>query len=174
MPTFERCPTTVNDMANGILVEYETHKPLLDARIKIDFVFAYADKDENDMPTNNALTKNGVKALGIARKIPLKDRALGRGDVEVAIDGDWWKDVSESHQKALLDHELHHFSVKIDNRGIVKDDLGRPVIKMRKHDWEFGFFNIIAQRHGDFSQERIQAKRMMDEAGQFYWPDLVK
>ena len=161
-------------MANGILVEYETHKPLLDARVKIDFVFAFSDKDDNGNPTNNALSKNGVKALGIARKIPLKDRVLGRGDAEIALDGDWWEGASAEAQSALLDHELHHLSIKIDKRGLVRDDIGRPIIVLRKHDYEFGWFNIIAERHGKHSQECIYAHAIMDQAGQYYWPYLVK
>src|SRR6185436_8049076 len=108
MPTFQKCPPSVTDMANGLLVEYETHKPLLDARVKIDFVWAFSDKDYDGNPTNDALRKNGVKALGMARKIPLKDRVLGRGDAEITLDGDWWKEVDKNEQAALLDHELHH------------------------------------------------------------------
>jgi hypothetical protein len=174
MPTFERCPTEVTDLANSILVEHETHSPLLDARVKIDFVFAYSDKDDAGQPKNNALTHHGCKALGISRKIPLKDRALGRGDCEVALDGDWWVLADEKEKAALLDHEMHHFAVKIDKRGLVRDDLGRPVIQLRKHDYEFGFFNIIAQRNGEHSQERKYARNMMDAAGQYYWPEFVK
>lgn len=174
MPTFQRCPKEVTDMANGLLVEYESHAPLLDAHAKIDLVFAFCDRDDGGNPTNNALTKNGIKALGITRKMPLKDRALGRGDAEIALDGDWWKEASEKEQKALLDHELHHLSVKIDKRGIVRDDLNRPIIQLRKHDYEFGWFKIIAERHGQHSQERIYAAAMMDAAGQYFWPDLVK
>ena len=161
-------------MANGLLVEYETHKPLLDARVKIDFVWAFSDKDYDGNPTNDALRKNGVKALGMARKIPLKDRVLGRGDAEITLDGDWWKEVDKNEQAALLDHELHHLSLKIDKRGLVRDDIGRPIIVLRKHDYEFGWFNIIAQRHGKHSQEQIYAASMMDAAGQYYWPNLVK
>ena len=175
MPTFERCPASVNEIANSILVEFDTHRPILDARVKIDFVFAFADKDEKTgEPINNAMTKNGCKALGVCRKISLKDRALGRGDAEIALDGDWWKDASPEERAALLDHELHHIEVKIDNRGPVRDDLGRPVLRLRKHDHEFGWFTIIASRHGQHSQERIQAKSIMDMHGQFYWQDLVK
>lgn len=174
MPTFEKCPVSITEIANSILIEFETHKPLLDARVKIDLVFAYSDKDEGGHAKNNALSRNGRKALGIARKIPLKDRALGRGDCEVALDGDWWDDATEDQQRALLDHELHHFAVKIDKRGLVRDDLGRPVIQMRKHDYEFGWFKIIAERHGAASQERIAAQMIFDEAGQAFWPSLVR
>jgi len=93
----------------------------------------------------------GVKALGICRKIPLKERALGRGDAEICLDGEWWKDAPEPEQRALLDHELHHIEVKIIEGAMACDDLGRPLLKIRKHDYELGLFTIIAQRHGRHS-----------------------
>lgn len=174
MPTFQRCDKTIDELAATILTQYETHKPLVAIGVKIDYVFAFPDYNDKGLPLNDALTKNGIKALGICRKISLKDRALGRGDVEISLDGDWWQNASGDEQAALLDHELHHVSVKADSAGNAQyDDLGRPLIKLRKHDVEVGWFSLIAERHGIASQERIQAKRIMDTEGQFYWPDIA-
>ena len=121
-------------MAKELLAQFETHHPIRDAGVTIDFVFAYAKQDEAGNPVGNALTKNGCKCGGLCRKMPLKDRALGRADVEIALDGDWWRDATEDERRALLDHELHHIAVKIGKTGLVRDDLGRPVILLRKHD----------------------------------------
>lgn len=174
MPTFERCDTAVDHLAAELIDKYESHKPLKVADVKIDFVFAKADLDEDGHATNYALTKNGIRALGIARKIALKDRALGRGDAEIALDGDHWGSVSEEEQAALLDHELHHIAVDMDKHGNIKfDDLGRPQIKLRKHDYEIGHFHVIAQRHGKASIEVQQAKWLMDNHGQTYFPDIA-
>lgn len=173
MPTFQKCPQKINDLANEILCRFETHKLLLDAKVRIDFVFAYGDRDEDTGALqNDALRKNGVRALAIARKLPLKDRVMGRGDAEVAIDADHWADLGREQQEALLDHELHHLSIKVDKRGLVRDDIGRPIIKLRQHDHEFGWFKIIAERHGFSSVECEQARKMFDEAGQAYFPAL--
>lgn len=174
MPTFERADRTVEQLADTLIDKYESHKPLAAVPVKVDFVFARADVDDNGEPINDALSKNGIKALGICRKMPLKDRAMGRGDAEVCLDGDWWAKASPEEQAALLDHELHHIAVKMDKHGrIAMDDLGRPQLKLRKHDIDVGWFSCIAQRHGAASLERIQAKSIMDNAGQFYWPDLA-
>lgn len=174
MPTFQKCDKDVADLAQELLKKYEPHKPLIELEVKIDFVFAFADTNDKGIETNNALSKNGIKALGITRKIPLKDRVLGRGDAEIALDGGWWQKASGDEQAALLDHELWHISVKADKNGNVKyDDIGRPEIQLRKHDVECGFFKCIAERHGDASQERIQAKAIMDKFGQFLWPDIA-
>lgn len=175
MPTFERCPKTVEQLAREILSKFETHAPVLDAGVKIDFVFAYGDRDERDNLTSDALTKNGIRALGITRAIPLKDRALGRGDAEISLDGDWWKDATDEERAGLLDHELHHIELKHDKAGNIQfDDLGRPKLRMRKHDYEFGWFKVIASRHGNHSLERIYARTMMADSGQYFWPDLFK
>lgn len=175
MPTFQRCDNSVNEMAAEILTKFETHKPILDARVKIDFVFAFPDcSQDTGEPMNDALRKGGVKCLGICRKIPLKDRALGRGDAEISLDGDWWKQASEGERRSLLDHELHHLDVKKDGKRFELDDLGRPVLRMRSHDVEIGWFRVVAERNGADSQERIQAKSIMENDGQFFWPELAK
>lgn len=174
MPTFERCDKSIDELAEEIIAKFETHKPLKELKVKIDFVFARCDRDDRGNPINDALTKNGIRALGITRKIPLKDRALGRGDAEIALDGDWWEKASPNEQEALLDHELHHVAVKADKAGNVQyDDLGRPQIQLRKHDVEIGWFKCVAERHGLDSQERIQAKRIMYDMGQAFWPELA-
>lgn len=172
MPTFQRCPNAINEMADEILKSYDSHKSLLDAGVNIDFVFAFADRDDNGNILNQALTLHGNRALGIAKKIALKERAMGRGDCEVSLDHDHWEGIPEDQQRALLDHELHHFQVKIDKRGLVRDDLGRPMIQIRHHDFDVGFFKVIAERHGAASPERIAAKAMADTAGQYFWPEV--
>lgn len=173
MTSFKRCDKVVEKLAATILSKHESHRPLLDAKVTVDFVFAYPEYDEKTgEPLADALTKNGVKALGVTRKIPLKDRALGRADAEIAIDGDWWGKAPEEEQEALLDHELNHLAIKIDKRGLVTDDLGRPMIQLRKHDVDCGWFKIVAERNGTHSIEQQQAKRILDEFGQYIFPWL--
>lgn len=166
MSTFKRCDGSVEEMASELINQFDTHAPLIECKVKIDYVFAYGDRDEaTGELKSTALKLHGVAALGIARKMPLKDRALGRGDAEISLDGDWWKEASDAERRALLDHELHHLVPTYDT-----DDLRRPIIKIRPHDFQFGWFKVIAARHGIASQERIQAKAMMDDAGQYFWP----
>jgi hypothetical protein len=174
MSTYTKCEESIHELAQQLINKYEDHRLLLAVEIKLDLVFAFADTDDKGRPLNDALTKNGIKALGITRAVPLKDRALGRGDAEIALDGDWWKTASGDEQAALLDHELHHISLKTDKNGNIKyDDLNRPLIKLRKHDVEVGWFKVIAERHGSASQERKQAKAIMDGLGQWLWPDIA-
>lgn len=174
MPTYERCHNAIEIMARDILERFESHHPILDANVKIDFIFAYPDYDEDTgEPANDALKKNGLRVLGLTRKLSPKDRAAGRGDAEIMLDGDWWKKAARDEQEALLDHELHHLAVKTNRKGeALTDDLGHPLLRLRKHDHEFGWFTIIAQRHRLASQEVQQARRLKETGGQFYWPEL--
>jgi hypothetical protein len=173
MSTYQKAPAEVREMAEHILEEFASYKPILEAKVKIDFLFAYAEVSEDGESKGYALTKHGIRALGITRKLGLKDRAMGRGDAEVCIDGDWWKDATQARQRALLDHELHHLEVKTDEEGVVlRDDLKRPKLKLRKHDVEVGWFAIVAGRHGGASLEIEQAKALMDSYGQLFWPAI--
>lgn len=165
---YKRC-----QIAKSILLRFNSHTPLIDAGVVFDFIFAYPTYDENGEPRGNAISKNGVKALGLCRIVGLKDRAMGRGDVEILIDYPWWEDASDEERTALLDHELHHAQVKTKNDVVLRDDLHRPLIKLRKHDVEIGWFDIVALRHSQHSMERLAAKKLYDESGQLYWPDLA-
>jgi len=163
--SFERCDKSVDRLALEILEKYPKHAELLECGAAIDFVFASSDD-----PMRRPLKKNGVPAAAIARNITLKDRAMGRGDAEVAIDREWWNAASDKEKESLLDHELFHFGVD----GGKRDDLGRPVIFIRHHDFDVGWFKHIAKRHGMASVECKQAKIIWDEAGQLFWPEVFQ
>ncbi len=167
MPTFQRCPKEVNRLADKLINEYESNKPL--ENVKIDYVFAYGDRDDvTEKLLKPALKDKGRVVEGICRKTNLKERALGHGDVEISLDGDWWETANEPQRLALLDHELYHIVVTEDT-----DDCERPIIKLRDHDFEVGWFRVIAERHGRNSGECAQAAKVMLEHGQAFWPDIT-
>jgi hypothetical protein len=164
MAHYERAPQSVVELASEILCEFETHKPLLDCRVKVDYIFAWCEKEGGV-----AIRYHGAQALGLCRRLSLKHRVMGRGDAEILVDGEWWMKASKAERRALLDHELHHIEVNTKKT----DAAGRPVLRLRKHDVEIGWFKIVAERHGQHSIERMQARMMMDQHGQSFWPDLV-
>jgi hypothetical protein len=86
------------------------------------------------------------------------------------VPGDRWNHWDEDQQNALIDHEVTHISLVINRKGILTlDDLGRPKLKMRKHDFEVGWFHSIAERYGAASFEVQQARVLQAEAGKFYF-----
>ena len=173
MSTYQKCPESVKQMAAEILAQFDTHKPLVEQGVTIDLLFAFGERDPAGNVISPAIMHHGRSAGGLCRKVSLKDRAKGLADAEIILDGDNWNEMIEPEQRALLDHELHHLAIKIDKRGVVKDDLGRPVLQLRRHDAEYGWFTVIAARHWDASQERIQARQLMGEFGQYFWPEIA-
>jgi len=147
------------------------HPGLRDAGVKVDVVVAFAKKDEHGYPMGPAIKHHGCVVAGYVRILNLKDRVMGRGDAEIVIVGDRWPEWPVAKQNALFDHELFHLELRVDVKGAaVRDDASRPLLKIRPHDYEFGWFVVIAERHGDMSFERVQAEKIFTQAGQLLFP----
>jgi hypothetical protein len=157
------------------------HGRLDDHGIKIDLLVAKAKCDKNGDTNGVALRLHGYQANAIVRITSYKDRVLGRGDAEIVVDGDMWHLWSREQQMALLDHELEHIEpiVKdvIDDAGMLKsdlqrDDANRPKLRLKKHDFQVGWFDSVARRHGESSFEVSQARELLEdqEVRQIYFP----
>lgn len=175
MPTYQKAPAEAVKTMAEVLCKFESHKPLIEAKVTIDLLFAYCDRDDDTgKPKNAALMLNGYPCLGVARIVNLKDRVKGLADAEICIDGDWWTEKAQEGQKvALLDHELYHIALKTRKELLQFDDHGRPKLRMRKHDIQVGWFAVVAERNGADSMEQTQAKAIMENLGQFFWSALV-
>jgi hypothetical protein len=133
------------------------HPQLRDAGVTFTCLMAYAPTDKNGDPTGPALTHGGYAALATVKIIGLKERADGRADVEITVDGDRWSEVPESRRYALIDHELEHLELKYDkDANVLRDDLDRPKLGVRKHDHQYGWFDAIVRRHGKDAMEYYQ------------------
>lgn len=154
----------------------QKHYPDLDAvDIKIDYLFATAQiNDKTGEPTGPAIIVNGYRAYAVTKILSLKDRTMDRGDAEILIDGDLWPTLSWETQIALLDHELMHIECKRTKEGeFMWDDLNRPRLTLKKHDYQVGWFHEIAQRHGRHSIEAKQFHNLLfsdSDTGQIYLP----
>lgn len=174
MATYTKCPKEVLDLLRKVMEKHHPHLAAFD--VNVACVFAYAKVNNEGIRVGCAVTCGGYQALAKIRVLNLKDRALGRGDAEIVIDGDQFPDFTEARQRALLDHELEHLEVVWEvtppssnlSAGVPEtDDAGRPKLRLRKHDWQIGGFKAVAQRHGDDSFERSHAKYLVDEYGQY-------
>lgn len=163
--TFEKAPDEVENRVRDLLqIHYEEH---WNVGIKIDLIFVRND-------TGQPLSHQGYPAAAVVRIIPLKDRSMDRGDAEIVIDAEGYEGMDDPQRDALLDHELYHLVLAKDKDMKVKlDDLGRPMLRMRKHDHQVGWFREIAVRHGRNSMECRQAKLIYDKHAQAYWPQLL-
>jgi hypothetical protein len=163
MKSYTPCGDDVRERALALIRRF--YPDLVEVQIRIDYI--YVSNDAEDTP---ALTHGGYPAQAVVKILGPKERAMERGDAEIVIDEENWTDLSDAEKDALLDHELYHLEVvknKLKTRA-KRDCCGRPVLKIRKHDRQFGWFDAIARRHGDASAEVIQFKQFEKECGQLY------
>lgn len=171
------------------------HPKLLEADVRVDLLVAFGTTNEDGKIISPAIVHQGRPCLGSCRVVKIQQQVLGLGDVLITIDGDRWSDLDAGEQFALMDHELTHIDLVLETRAkarpavalagapegeqkvepVVKlDGAGRPCIRMRPHDHEFGFFDAVAARHGRASQEVQQANAWADDAGQYYFREDAK
>ena len=167
--TYTKCDEDVMGVVRKMTDKY--HPDLKEAGAKVACLFAHAEKNENGEATGPAVTVGGYACAAKIKIIGLKERCDGRADAEIVIDADQWDESTDDRRFALIDHELHHLHIKRnrDSGTIQRDDLDRPKMKLRKHDHQFGWFDIVAQRHGEASYEVSQAKCFVDTRGQMYF-----
>lgn len=160
MPTYSAPPSDVSDMADEIIDLH--HQRLSEAGVSIDFLFAHATRDKNGDPTGQALKHRGLACAGLCKIVPYKLRVQGHSDAEIILDGDRWDEWSNDQKRALLDHEITHIELCFDGEGNLKrDDLDRPKLRLRPHDYDFGWFADVAERHGQHAFEIDQLNRFM-------------
>lgn len=163
--TYSQAPD-VSDLIDSVRADH--HDDL--ESVTIGGLFAF--DTESSLPV---LKHQGYAAGAVVRITPLKDRALGMADATIVVDRAGWLALSQRQRAALIDHELTHLAVKTEEEEGAKDPvpvfdaLGRPKLLMRKHDHQFGWFDEVAQRHGEASPEVRQARVLMESSGQLYF-----
>lgn len=163
--TYDNAPDEVIEKVNDLLELY--HPKLKEAGVTIHILQAHSTGGD-------AVTVGGYAALACISITSLKNRVKGMKDVEIIIDAERYDELTEPQQIALLDHELHHLEIDPDEGGGCKrDDASRPKLVMRRHDVQFGWFTVIAERHGANSPEQMQAKKLIDKYGQSFFPFIT-
>lgn len=141
------------------------HDDLAKARVRVDYLFVTTDGEDGC-----ALKCNGYPALAVASVIPQKNRVGLKADARIIIDKEAWSEMTEKQRDALLDHEIQHFEAVMSDDTVALDGNDRPKVRMRKHDVQLGFFSVIAKRHGEHSQEVIQARMLVEHTRDTFLP----
>lgn len=111
---------------------------------------------------------DGRVILGQCRKVSDLEREvfeLSGFDFVIILRREFWNDlcVTQDQRRALLDHELCHATVAMDDHGEpLEDERGRIVYRLRKHDLEE--FSEIADRYGCWKRDIEQFARSLDRA----------
>jgi len=131
---------TMYKMLNGLIEEHHEH--LTNARIALAWNLSWkADVD-------------GVVCLGKCKKASDLDREIAPFDFVILLNQEFWEraEVTTLQRLALLDHELCHADVKLDEAGEpAEDERGRRVYRIRKHDIEE--FAAVVARHGCYKRD---------------------
>ena len=160
MPTYTDAPERVHQLLAKAVSQW--HSELLEVEVTFLVQMVHASRDKDGEPTGPAIKWGGSGAAAIVRITPLKDRQAGLADVRLLLDGDTWDSRSEAEQLAILDHECEHIEVCRDKEGaILADDIGRPKLRLRPHDWLMGGFDEVMQRHRENALETKHADSMV-------------
>lgn len=172
MPIYREATAECVQLGEKMMAEH--HPDLVAAGVQVAYLFAFGKRNEDGELTGPALKLRGWPCRAIVKINSHQDRVEGKGDVTIKVDGDEWPIWDDGERASTLDHELQHVIAVQNRKGVFKEDEGgRPVLKMRLHDFEYAGFAEIAKRHGDASQERRQAAHLVDKYGQllFAWGD---
>lgn len=158
--------STVSDEVTRIIenMRSEYHLELIGITIAALFVY---DLEASEP----VLTHGGYPAQAVVRLTPVRDRALGVADAVIVLDRSNWLTLTAPQRDALIDHELHHLELVVNEEtGTPQwDAVDRPKLAIRKHDHQFGWFDAVAERHGDASPEVRQAKQLIAATGSCIW-----
>lgn len=136
------------------------HRDLANAGVTVALLLASGPRDDSGELTGPAIKHSGYPAKAVIKITNLKERAAGLEDVILILDGDHCDEWSEQETAAIYDHELSHPVLVVKDGAIVRDDLGRPKLRMRKHDFQVGWFFDVAERHKEYSTEAQQLKEV--------------
>lgn len=167
MPTLTRPKADVFELLADVMARF--HGPLERFGVTVGLLAAWPNEGEG-----NTLKLHGYPCAAVVKVTPYRQRVQGIEDAVITLDGPTWNTLSEPERTALLDHELQHLEVSLDNEGNPRsDDHGRPKLKVRLHDWQLGGFDAIAARHKAAALEVQAFRQARDRHYQsvFAWGD---
>ena len=162
MPIFMPCGPEVHEVAAGVIGEYFPR--LAECGARVEYLFAFPTGD------TPPLMKDGFPCAAVAKVLSAEDRADGAFEARVKIDGRRWATLEPARREALLAHELYHFEPVMKDGRFVVDDRGRPVLKIRPHDWEVKGFAEVARWYGESSFEVGAIRRLSERLRQVELP----
>lgn len=122
---------------------------------------------------------DGRLILGKCKKVGDLDRQLHGFDFVILLNKEAWErsEFTTAMKRGLMDHELCHAQVKLDNNDdVMKDEDGKIVYRIKKHSLEE--FREIVARHGIWKDDirafistalkaaRTPLLRIAEEAGE--------
>lgn len=165
-----------DDIIDSLIENEELFEPLKACGLTVA-VLSFTPKNEG-----GKLMLRGCPCKAVVRKTNEKERAMGVKDAVIIIDQGVWDDLEDRQREAVIAHELYHLIPQQDGGEWKDDGTGtgtekfypffkfdahkRPILAMRPHDIEFGWFVAIATKYGTDSTEVEQAREIVSAHGQ--------
>ncbi len=165
---YEKCDDSVAKLLTELINKY--HSPIKAAGVTFDLTFASKFDKESGEPLP-AIKLHGTAAAAKVKITSLEDRARGIADAKIVIDRGEWAKAKPQTRAAILDHELTHVTLKGEGE---PDDLGRPKLKLREHDWMVWGFDVIAERYKEYAPETSAMRGALEHFKQLSLFDGVK
>lgn len=175
--TFQTAGKGVDDIIARVMRQY--HEELTKEGVTIHAIFAARINKHGE--EFRALKKDGHNVAAKIQITSLQDRTRNIADAKLTIDRKAWNSMHDNMKLALVDHELAHLKVAHSrptkrngyDDSPKRDDLNRPMLKIRPHDWVLTGFADVAKRHGESSVEIASLTQFRHEYGnQFVLPGV--
>ncbi len=161
-------------------VRKKLHKDLDEFDVTLAVIKAERKLNKDGEATEGpVLALHGYECAATIKITPLNQRVLKVPDAILTINWEQWDALTKGEKEALLDHELTHLVISRDAENTPRyDDLGRPLLRMRKHDWHLGGFLEVVERHGIQSLDASSVHAVATSATFkvqriFQWDDFV-
>lgn len=141
MPVYSGHQKDLAALADSIIVQ---HRPMLKI-LKIQYIF-------RDVAP---ITDEKVIA-GMCYRCDDRNRAIHGQDFIIEISKDVWEEATDEFKLALMDHELGHVGIRLDEDGQpgIDEKSGRIKSYIHKHDIEE--FEDVLERHGAYHKSLRQ------------------
>jgi hypothetical protein len=134
MPAYS-IDTDLETLANDIIQEC---RPVL-GHVKIAYMF------RPEAPVSDEQVR-----AGMCCRVDDRNRTVHGYDFIIEISKDVWDESTPDYKRALMDHELGHVGIRMDEDGdVVYDEkMNRPKTYIKRHDIEE--FEDVLERHGAY------------------------
>lgn len=143
----------------------EHREDLVQADANVTLLFAHGTLTRFGI-RKPAMKSRGHQVLGKCKVNSIADRAEGKGDATIVVDGDRWDQLSEGRRRALLHHELSHIAVW----GGKTDADDRPKLKLQHADFDFDGFHAVIDLYGVEAVEAANLQRVIEDHRQLVLP----
>lgn len=131
--------TDLENLGKKLIATIPEHENL--KLLKIGFLFR-----------EEAAVSDGRVTVGMAIRVDDRNWSIHKTDALIEIGKDVWEEASEEFKQALMDHELSHLKVVMDEDGtpVMDETTGRVKVMVKHHDIEE--FAPVLQRHGAYHE----------------------